>query len=169
MKTASERLVQWMRDAHAMEEQAERIRQAESRRIENYPELKARIDRHLEETRRQAERLKARLDQLDGGTSWTKDAMANLIGIAQGLSGVFACDEVMKASLANYTFEHMEIASYKMLIATAEEAGDMQSKRVCEENLREEEDMASWLEQHLAPMTRQFLLREEMPGATAKR
>jgi ferritin-like metal-binding protein YciE len=169
MTTASERLVQWMRDAHAMEQQAERILEIESRRVENYPELKARIDRHLDETRGQAERLRMRLERMDGGTSVAKDTMANLLGIAQGLSGVFAGDEIMKASLADYTFEHMEIASYKMLIAAAEQAGDMESKRVCEQNLREEEEMASWLEQHLAPVTRQFLAREEMPGATAKR
>ncbi len=169
MTAASERLVQWMRDAHAMEEQAERILKAQSQRIEHYPELKARLERHLEETRRQAERLKMRLDQLDGGTSWSKDAMGNLMGIAQGMSGLFAGDEVMKGSLASYTFEHMEIASYKMLMATAEQAGDMESMRVCEQNLREEEEMASWLEQHLAPVTRQFLMRDEMPGETAKR
>lgn len=159
MTTATERLVQWMRDAHAMEEQAARILEIESRRIENYPELKARIDRHLDETRRQAERLKNRLDRMDGGPSRIKDTMAGLLGIAQGMSGMFTGDEVVKASLANYTFEHMEIASYKMLIAAAEEAGDMESKQVCEENLREEEAMAAWLEQQLAPVTRQFLTR----------
>jgi ferritin-like metal-binding protein YciE len=169
MTTASDRLVQWMRDAHAMEEQAERILQAESSRIKNYPDLQARVEQHLQETRRQGERLKQRLDQIGGGTSWSKDAMANLLGIAQGMSGLFAGDEVMKGTLASYTFEHMEIASYKMLMAAAEEAGDMQSKQICEQNLREEEAMASWLEQHLAPVTRQFLLREETPGATAKR
>lgn len=159
MTTASERLLQWMRDAHAMEEQAERMLEIESRRIENYPELKAGIDRHLEETRRQAERLKNRLDRMDGGTSIIKDTMAGLLGLAQGMSGLFAGDEVVKASLANYTFEHMEIASYRMLIATAQEAGDMESKQVCEENLREEEAMAAWLEQQLVPLTKAFLAR----------
>lgn len=168
MTTASERLVQWMRDAHAMEEQAERILESQSQRIENYPELKQRLTRHLDETRRQAERLRHCLERLDGGTSFTKDTMGSMMGLAQGLSGLFAGDEVMKGTLASYTFEHMEIASYKMLIATAEEAGDMESKRVCEENLREEEAMASWLEQNLNSVTRQFLAREET-GVSARR
>ena len=167
MTHASERLVQWMRDAHAMEKQAETILENEAKRIENYPELKAQIDHHLEETRRQAERLKVRIDQLDGGTSAAKDAMGSLMGFAQGMSGMFAGDEVLKGSLANYAFEHMEIASYKMLIATAEEVGDTETKRVCEENLREEQAMASWLDNHIGSMTRQFIARESL-GTTAK-
>ncbi len=168
MSNAKERLVQWMRDAHAMEKQAEQILATEAKRIENYPELKARLQQHLEETRRQADRLRARLEKLDGGTSTTKDTMGTLMGFAQGMSGMFAGDEVLKGSLANYAFEHMEIASYKMLIATAEEAGDLESQRACEQNLREEEAMARWLDEHVGSMTRQFLAREAS-GTSAKR
>ena len=160
MNNAQERLVQWMRDAHAMEKQAERIMETEANRIENYPELKAQLERHLEETRHQAERLRRRLEQLDGGPSTTKDTMAKMMGFAQGMSGLFAGDEVLKGSLANYTFEHMEIASYKMLIAAANEAGEHEVRRRLEENLREEEAMAQWLGQHLPEVTRQYLHRE---------
>ena len=167
MTHAKERLVQWMRDAHAMEKQAETMLTKEAQRIENYPELKSRVERHVEETRQQAQRLEKRIDELDGGTSAAKDTMASLMGMAQSMSGMFAGDEVLKGSLASYAFEHMEIASYKMLIATAEEAGDTETKRVCEQNLREEEAMASWLDEHLGSMTRQFIAREDM-GTTAK-
>ncbi|ESY93106.1 DUF892 family protein [Mesorhizobium sp. L48C026A00] len=66
---------------------------------------------------------------------------------------MFAGDEVMKGSLASYTFEHMEIASYKMLIAAAGEVGDAEVQRVCEENLREEVAMADWLENKLGTVT----------------
>jgi ferritin-like metal-binding protein YciE len=41
-----EELNQWLRNAHAMEEQAEKMLEAQSSRIENYPELAAGIDRH---------------------------------------------------------------------------------------------------------------------------
>lgn len=65
--------------------------------------------------------------------------------MAQSLSGIFAGDEVMKGSLASYTFEHMEIASYTILIAAAESLGETEVVRACEENLREEVSMAEWL------------------------
>lgn len=65
------------------------------------------------------------------------------------MSGLFVGDEVVEGALASYTFEHMEIASYRILIATSQEAGDVETQRVCEEILREEEAMASWLETNL--------------------
>lgn len=77
--------------------------------------------------------------------------------MAQSLSGVFAGDEVMKGSLASYTFEHMEIASYGILIAAANALGESQVARVCEQNLQEEEAMAKWLKDHVPGTTEQFL------------
>ena len=77
------------------------------------------------------------------------------------LSGVFAADEVMKGSLASYTFEHMEIASYTMLIAAAEELGEMQAISVLTPILEEERAMAAWLGENLGPLTRSFLARAE--------
>lgn len=63
MATANEHLVAWLRDAHAMEEQAITMLTSQSGRLENYPELKSRIDRHLQETRDQAAMLERCLEQ----------------------------------------------------------------------------------------------------------
>lgn len=168
MAKSNDRYMQWLRDAHAMEEQAEQMLTSLARRIENYPELKARVEQHLEETRSQAERLRGCIARRQGSTSALKDTMGRVLGVAQGLSGVFVGDEVVKGSLASYAFEHMEIASYRILIAAAERVGDAETKQVLEEILREEEAMAKWLEQHLLPITQQYLGREESPEGTAK-
>ena len=40
-----ERLIEWLRDAHAMEAQAESMLSKQASRIQHYPELKARIER----------------------------------------------------------------------------------------------------------------------------
>jgi len=74
----------------------------------------------------------------------------------------------VKGAMASYTFEHLEIAAYRSLIAAAEAAGDQETKRVCESILKEEEAMADWLAEHIGTITRQYLQREETPGATAK-
>ena len=47
-----------------------------------------------------------------------------------------------------------------MLIAAAGEAGEHQVEGILQENLREEEEMAAWLAQHLPEVTRQYLHRE---------
>jgi ferritin-like metal-binding protein YciE len=168
MSKANERLVQWLRDAHAMEEQAETMLSRTAQRLENYPLLKAKLEEHLGETQRQAERISECIERLDGSSSAIKDAVGKFTGFAQAVSGLFAGDEVMKAALASYTFEHMEIASYRILVETAEEAGEPDIKRICEEILREEEAMGAWLEDNFPAITKQFLSRDKEAGTTAK-
>ncbi|TGT74908.1 ferritin-like domain-containing protein [bacterium M00.F.Ca.ET.159.01.1.1] len=169
MAESREWLVQWLRDAHAMEEQAETMLSGQLSRIESYPQLSERIRTHLEETKEQARRLKRCLDGLDEGSSMLKDAGGKLTATAQSISGVFAGDEVMKGSLASYTFEHMEIASYTILIAAANAAGEAEISRVCEQNLHEEEAMAEWLKSNLPQVTEQFLARADTDSDSAKR
>ena len=131
MPEAREWLIQWLRDAHAMEEQAETMLNGQLSRIENYPELSDQIKKHLEETKGQAARLKQCLDRIGEGSSSLKDAGGKLMAMGQSISGVFAGDEVMKGSLASYTFEHMEIASYNILIAAANCSRGKLKSRVC--------------------------------------
>ena len=169
MTESREWLVQWLRDAHAMEEQAETMLSGQLSRLDSYPELSERIRSHLEETKEQARRLKTCLDGLGEGSSMLKDAGGKLTATAQSISGVFAGDEVMKGSLASYTFEHMEIASYTILIAAANAAGEAEIARVCEQNLREEETMAEWLKSNLPQVTEQFLARADADSDSAKR
>ncbi|ESZ24802.1 MULTISPECIES: DUF892 family protein [unclassified Mesorhizobium] len=169
MSESREWLVQWLRDAHAMEEQAETMLNGQLNRIENYPELSDRIRQHVQETRQQAARLETCLDRIGQGSSTLKDAGGKLTAMAQSLSGVFAGDEVMKGSLASYTFEHMEIASYTILIAAAKSLGEAEVAQVCEENLREEVAMADWLKSHIPATTEQFLARTDSESENAKR
>jgi ferritin-like metal-binding protein YciE len=97
-----------------------------------------------------------------------KDTAAKLIALAQGASGLFVGDEVVKAAMATYTFDQMEIASYRILIAAANAVGDNETRGACEESLHEEEVMAEWLKQNLDPITHRYLQREEAPGVEAK-
>ena len=43
MATPRENLLDWLRDAHAMEQQAESMLKGQAERLEHYPELKGRI------------------------------------------------------------------------------------------------------------------------------
>ena len=52
---AQEHLLAWLRDAHAMEEQAETLLSSQISRLKHYPDLRGKLEEHLEETRRQAQ------------------------------------------------------------------------------------------------------------------
>lgn len=165
---ARDRLVEWLRDAHAAEEQSEQMLSKFAGRIENYPALKEQIHRHIEETRGQARRLKTCLERYDDSSSTLKDTFGKMMAFAQGMSGVFVDDEIIKGSMAAYTFEHMEIASYRILIAAADAVGDMETRKICEQILEEEIAMASWLEDNLPEITQNYIARSQTPGVTAK-
>ncbi|MFL9827047.1 ferritin-like domain-containing protein [Rhodoplanes sp. SY1] len=161
-------LLDWLRDAHAMEKHAEQMLSNTASRLEHYPELRAKIERHLEQTRSQAERLQGCIERHGGSTSVFKDTAAQVLGFGQALTGVFTSDEVVKASVASFAFEQMEMATYKALITAAESAGDLTTKEVCQEILAEEKEMAGWLDENLPGVVRTFLARDAR-GATAKR
>lgn len=160
---------QWLRDAHAMEKQAESILNGQIKRIENYPELAARMQAHLDETTSQRERLEGCLERRGISASGMKDISAQFTAMMQNLGGVFAGDEVVKGILASYSFEAMEIASYRILSAAAEAEGDMQTAQLCNELCKEEEAMADWLKQHMPSLTTAFLARAESDEKEAKR
>jgi ferritin-like metal-binding protein YciE len=166
--TAEERLMEWLRDAHAAEEQAETMLSGMARRIENYPDLRTRVEQHVRETQQHAERVRGCIERRGGSTSMIKDSGAKILGLGQAASGLFVGDEIMKGSIASYAFEAMEIASYRILVEAARDVGDEETARVCEQNLREEEAMADWLKEHLPALTHQYLHREERVGVTAK-
>ena len=165
----NEELNQWLRDAHAMEEQAEQMLSAQASRIKNYPEPSAGVERHLQETKSQRERLERCLERRGTSSSGMKDMAGKLTAMMQGIGGSMTSDEVAKGAMASYAFEHFEISAYKMLIAAAELAGDSETARVCEEICREEEAMAKQLEGLLPRIATTYLERSASGMAEAKR
>ncbi|HYD70186.1 ferritin-like domain-containing protein [Azospirillum sp.] len=170
MAEIKDTLADWLRDAYAMENQAVEMLERQTERLEHYPDMLAKVREHVAVTRRQADRVRECLQRLGTDTSSIKTGIGMLIGNAQSLSGIFASDEVVKAGIFNYAFEQFEIANYRVLVATARQIGDAEVARLLEENLREEEEMAAWIESNLPQLTQTYLQRK-MAGqhAEAKR
>ena len=169
MTDAREHLLDWLRDAHAMEQQAAQMLKAQAGRLETYPALKARIEAHLEETLGQQALLEACITRLGSSPSVVKDTMGKVAAMGQAIGGMVASDEIVKGSMASYVFEHMEIASYTALIAASREAGDAETQRVCEQILAQEEAMAQWVKENLPEVTRTFMARDATGGVEAKK
>ncbi|MES2820413.1 MAG: DUF892 family protein [Pseudomonadota bacterium] len=169
MSTAQDHLLDWLRDAHAMEQQAEHMLKGQSERLEHYPNLKSRIDEHITETQWQREQLEGCMARLGSSPSMLKDLGGKLMAFGQAVGGMTMSDEVVKGAMSGYVFENLEIASYTALIAAADQVGDQDTKRVAESILPQEQAMAAWLLEHLPDITRAFLTRVESPELSAKR
>ncbi len=164
-----ERLIEWLRDAHAMEAQAETMLNKQASRIENYPALKARIEQHITETQNQAKLVESCLQRYDKSYSGIKDLGGKTMAMGQALGGMAVNDEIVKGAQAGYVFENLEIASYTILIAAAEAVGDTLTREICERILAEEVAMADWLREHLPELTQAYLTRAATPEVEAKR
>lgn len=169
MAEINENLLDWLRDAHAMEQQAEKMLTAQAGRIEHYPQLKARIQEHIQETIGQRERLEQCIERLGGSPSLLKDTLGKMAAMGQAIGGMTASDEIIKGAMAGYVFECFEIASYTALIAAAKAAGEPDVAQVCADILTQEEAMAAWLLENLPLLTEEFLVRDVTPGVTAKK
>lgn len=167
MADIKEHLADWLRDAYAMEQKAIEIIERQLGRVDSYPEITERLRIHLEETRWQAERVKDCLHAIGEDTSFFKTGAAVVGGNLMAMGNMFASDEIVKDTLANSVFEHMEIACYRSLISAAELAQQHMIAETCREILRQEEAMAEWLDEHIPQTTAMFLSRD-MAGATAR-
>jgi ferritin-like metal-binding protein YciE len=155
-----------LRNQHAVENQAIELLERQVGRLENYPEMEERMRRHIEESHEQAHRLEDLLSQYDTSHSSVKDAAMSLVGNMAALGHSTAPDEVMKNTIANFAFEHYEIASYQSLLTLADFVGHSAGRGALEISLREEQDMAAWIAEHIAPTVRRFVERSAA-GQTA--
>lgn len=162
-------VLDWLRDAHAMEQQAEAMLKDLVGRLEHYPRLRARIEDHLEETCNQQVLLRGCIERLGSSPSVLKDLMGKVVAFGQSVSGMVVSDEVVKGTMSCYVFAHMEIASYTILIAAARAIGDRETERVCEEILHQEQALADWLRSYLPEVTQTFLTRAATSTDEAKR
>jgi ferritin-like metal-binding protein YciE len=164
-----ENLLDWLRDAHAMEQQAEHMLKAQASRIEHYPVVKTRVEEHLQETLSQQQLLAGCIERLGGKPSIMKDVMGKTMAFGQAVGGALNSDEIVKGAIASYVFENLEIATYTALIAAARTVGDTETVRVCEQILPQEQAMAAWVLEHLPQLTEEFMVRDATPDVEAKR
>ena len=146
-----------LRKAHAMENQALSIMQPQLNRLEHYPQVSALLDRHIRETEAQIQRIDQIFETLNESSSGLKDTMLSLSGSMAAMTHSMATDEILKNSLANFAFEHFEIAAYTALLTAAQEANVTQAIPLLEQNLQEEVAMASAIHDGLPDVVRQYI------------
>jgi ferritin-like metal-binding protein YciE len=148
-------MIAWLNDSYAMENALMPILQNHAADASFDPASRERIELHLEQTRRHAELVRGCVERLGSTTSVTKTGLASLFGTLQSVTTAFFSDEVIKNGLSDYATEHFEIACYRALQAAAESMGDTHIAEVCGAILRDEEEMAHWLEMQIPKLVRE--------------
>jgi ferritin-like metal-binding protein YciE len=146
-----------LRNMHALEMTAIELTERQTERLENYPEMKAKLQEHHAESEQQARRLEDILSRHSTSTSGVKNTVTAVMGNVAAALHAPAPDEVLKNTFANFAFEHQEIAAYTSLITMAQSLGDSAAIPLLQRSLAEEERMAEWIRGQIVPTTERFM------------
>lgn len=150
-------LLDWLRDAHAMERASIDNLERQVDHLDDFPDLKSKFREQIELTRRQTDRIDSQLEAMGSDPSTLKDAVTRLAGKAQALVAGAAPDEVVKQATSTLAYENWEIANFRALAAAADREGEIMLTDMFEEMAREKEDMAEWLSDRIPDITRRYL------------
>lgn len=156
----NEHICDWLRDAHAMEQQAEKLFTGQSERLKDYAELSSKLKEELTFITANQIMTEALIKKLGSSTSLVKNSMAKFVAFEQNMSGTLVSDEPVKGILALHTFTQMAVGSYKVLVAAADATGEAEIKTTCETLLASSERRAAWIEKELNSVTRLFVAKE---------
>lgn len=152
-----EEIIDWLRDAYAMERGLEITLQKQADNEKLLPSARQQAMLHRSETERHAEAVKACLESLGADTSTLKTGLAQGMEMAKGMATAFARDEQVKDILAAYAMEYFEIACYKALRVGGETLGLTSVVAMCDSIIPDEERMAKWLDANLPDLIRSYL------------
>jgi ferritin-like metal-binding protein YciE len=155
-----------LKNAHAVEHQALALIDRQLDHLSNYPDVADHLRMHRGETEQQIVRLEDILDGFNESRSMLKDAALSFSGNMAALGHIFAPDEILKNSFANFAFENFEAAAYKSLITIADVGGFGSATPLLTQSLNEELSMAAWVDENNAALTRRYLERRAA-GETA--
>lgn len=141
-----EELIEWLRDAYAMEKAMEIALKKQIDSDDTLQPLRDLFEVHYVETQRHAAAVEGCLKSLGSNTSALKTTFAEAIETMKSIGTSFARDSGVKAMLASYAAEHFEIGCYLALIAGARNLNLPDIATACEEILADEQRMADWLE-----------------------
>ncbi len=172
-KQQQQKIVQYLNEAHGSELALVRQLQAQ---IAMTPKGQYRdgLETHLQETRRHAERLEARLAELGQGDNPLQaglGALESLIGQALALTktpldlvrGTGGEEKVLKNAKDSCAAEALEIATYTALGRLARTAGDAKTERLAKSVLADEQRMLDRLLKEIPRLT-DAVARAEFDG-----
>jgi ferritin-like metal-binding protein YciE len=155
--TARSAFITGLKNVHAAAREGRTMVEAQTKRLESYPDLRERLELHLREKDAQLERLETILDELGESRSALKDAAMSMMASVGNMANAAAGDEVLKNSMALLGLAKVEAAGYETLLLFGEAAGALDALRPLQKSLSEERAMACFVEENLRATGMRFL------------
>lgn len=154
-----EQLIKYLTDVHSTEENAIAQLRTGAQSADDR-QLAQVFHEHLAETEEHERLIRERLEAHDASPSTIKDLAQKSGAMVTGAMAKSAPDTSGKLAIQAYAFEHLEIASYRMLRLVAQRAGDTESVAVADRILAQEQGAADRIEQLLDSVAEHDLERQ---------
>jgi ferritin-like metal-binding protein YciE len=145
--TIDEQLTKYLTDAHSIEDQA-LVQMRLAPRIARDDTLAEIFREHWAETEDHERRTRERLEARGASPSRLKEAVMKAGGVGFALFASSQPDTPGKLVAHAYSYEHLELASYELLIRVAERAGDAETAEAGRAIREQERAMAQRLADH---------------------
>ena len=159
MAALEEKLVEYIDDAYAMEQNVLRMLDGMIGTTKDQ-QLKRALERHKKQTEQQAERLEERLRDHGSSPSMAKEAGGMIGALMKSVVDMTRDDNAGRNARDGYATEHVEIAAYELLTRIAQRAGDEETAAAAREIIGEEQAMAKKFEANWDRFA-EFSLREQ--------
>lgn len=146
-----------LRNTHAMEQQGLQQMEIQVSRLEKYPDYVALLQRHIDTTRQQLQRLEQALGAAGESIATVKETVTSVAGSVGATVHGFFQDETLKNLYAGYAYQYEQIGAYRSLIAIAEAAGETTHTSAFREAIKEEELAAQQVADLIEPITRRYV------------
>lgn len=134
---AREQLVKYLRDAHAMEQQALKVAE-KATEIAGDPKLEQIYQGHVMETSEHIRYTEERLEALGASRSIGEDLAGRVGALGVGFLAGASPDTPAKVATVAYAFESFEIATWELIKRVAERADDRETIEAADRILADE-------------------------------
>ncbi|HET7315126.1 DUF892 family protein [Salinisphaera sp.] len=155
--TATQILINWLQEAHAMVEHGETMMSGRADALEDYPALRERLQAHVAESRHHAADIESAIEALGGELSRAKDIGGKLSALGHSWGTQLTGETAVQSLAATLAFEHFEISNYRALAVAAEQAGANETQVRLARLRGDNEAMAEWLTDNLEATSRRYL------------
>jgi ferritin-like metal-binding protein YciE len=142
--TLDEQLTKYLADAHSIEEQA-LVQMRMAPRIAGSARIATIFREHCAETEEHERLTRERLEARDASPSKFKDLIMQAGGVGFALFAKSQPDTPGKLVAHAYSYEHLELGAYELLMRVAERAGDIATAQMARDIRGQEDAMAERL------------------------
>jgi ferritin-like metal-binding protein YciE len=161
MMVHQKHLVAWLEDAYGMEMALIPLLKSHASDLKDHPQIQSRLEQHALLTAQHAEMVKELINQHGGNTN---PHPGTLINTMEALSKVPTAPHenvLIKDHIIGYVALSLQIAAYKVLVTASKKINEQKMLGVCNQILKDNQEMANWIDQHISIAVVKIMDEEE--------